>query len=248
MFNEYKLELLQLEAARNITGLTKFSSKESLYCETLWQTLAERRKHRKLTTIYKAFNNMCPLYITDLIPDNAPTRANYTLRTNSNIRVPFARTSTFKNSFIPSTLQMWNQLPMSIRNSTSVNKFKLSIATHIECAPKYHGYGNRLFNIIHTRLQHRCSNLNADLFLINLSDTMECRCGYPYENSYHYFIQCPSYVMHRTIMLNYIQLCGGQPDLNTILYGSDILNSNQNERSFVSVQEYIKKTERFIRQ
>ncbi len=51
VFNEYKLELLQLEAARIITGLTKFSSKESLYYETGWQTLAERRKNRKLTTI-----------------------------------------------------------------------------------------------------------------------------------------------------------------------------------------------------
>jgi hypothetical protein len=33
-----KLELLQFEAARIITGLPKFASKESLYFETGWET------------------------------------------------------------------------------------------------------------------------------------------------------------------------------------------------------------------
>ncbi len=244
-FNEYKLELLQLEAARIITGLTKFASKNSLYYETGWQPLSERRKNRKLITIYKIFNNMCPLYLTDLIPDNIPTRTNYNLRTNCNVRVPFARTATFKRSFIPSTLQMWNQLPLSTRNSTSINMFKSSITTLVDCAPNYYTCGNRLLNIIHTRLRHRCSNLNADLFLVNLSETMECHCGYTYENNYHYFIQCPSYAMYRHVMFDCIQLCGGQPDLNTILFGSNILQSNQNEAIFISVQEYIKKTKRF---
>jgi uncharacterized protein YigA (DUF484 family) len=35
-----KLEKIQLEAARIVTGLTKFASKDSLYFETGWETLA----------------------------------------------------------------------------------------------------------------------------------------------------------------------------------------------------------------
>jgi hypothetical protein len=44
-----KIEKIQLEAARIVTGLTKFASLEALYFETGWETLAERRRQRKLT-------------------------------------------------------------------------------------------------------------------------------------------------------------------------------------------------------
>ena len=53
--NEKKI---QLEVARIATGLTKFASKDSLYFETRWETLANRRENRKLTTFYKIHNNL----------------------------------------------------------------------------------------------------------------------------------------------------------------------------------------------
>ena len=43
-----KLEKLQLEAARIVTGLPTFTKIEELYKETRWETLSERRKNRKL--------------------------------------------------------------------------------------------------------------------------------------------------------------------------------------------------------
>jgi hypothetical protein len=46
----YKLEQLQFEVARIITGLPKFASKESVYFETGWETLSCRRRRRKLTS------------------------------------------------------------------------------------------------------------------------------------------------------------------------------------------------------
>jgi hypothetical protein len=39
---------IQLEAARTVTGLTKFASMDSIFFETGWETLANRRKNRKL--------------------------------------------------------------------------------------------------------------------------------------------------------------------------------------------------------
>jgi hypothetical protein len=44
--NADKLNQLQLEAARIITGLPKFPSKRSLYFETGWETLSCRRMRR----------------------------------------------------------------------------------------------------------------------------------------------------------------------------------------------------------
>ena len=61
-----KLEKIQLEAARIATGLTKFASKDSLYFENGWETLANRRVKSKLTTFYRIHNklkNMPSLFI-----------------------------------------------------------------------------------------------------------------------------------------------------------------------------------------
>ena len=42
-----KLEQLQLEAARIVTGLTAYSSKDSVYHETGWGKLSSRRERKK---------------------------------------------------------------------------------------------------------------------------------------------------------------------------------------------------------
>jgi hypothetical protein len=60
-----KLEKLQLEAARIVTGLTKFASKDSLYFKTRWETLANGRKNRELSIFYKIHNKYALLiYLT----------------------------------------------------------------------------------------------------------------------------------------------------------------------------------------
>jgi hypothetical protein len=48
-----KLEKVQLCAARIVTGLPIFASRESLYSETGWQTLKSTRYISKLTTMFK---------------------------------------------------------------------------------------------------------------------------------------------------------------------------------------------------
>jgi hypothetical protein len=51
---------LQFEAARIVMGLPLYSSVESLYFETEWSKLEDRRKSRKLNLFYKIENNMAP--------------------------------------------------------------------------------------------------------------------------------------------------------------------------------------------
>ena len=46
-----RLEQLQLEAARIVTGLPIFASSKSIYSELGWETLEERRKRKN----YKCF-------------------------------------------------------------------------------------------------------------------------------------------------------------------------------------------------
>lgn len=63
-----RLEKIQLIAARIVTGLPIFASRESLYFETGWDTLSCRRQISRLKTMYKFDRNMLPSYIKDIFP------------------------------------------------------------------------------------------------------------------------------------------------------------------------------------
>jgi hypothetical protein len=50
--NSNTFDLLQLEAARIVTGLPIFASSILIYKELGWESLAERRKRRKFTIVF----------------------------------------------------------------------------------------------------------------------------------------------------------------------------------------------------
>ena len=74
------LEILQHEAARVVTGLTRSVSLEKLYKECGWAPLSERRQFQKLCFMYKCNYNIVPDYISDLIPPLVGEVSNYPLR------------------------------------------------------------------------------------------------------------------------------------------------------------------------
>ena len=62
------LEKLQLEAGRIVTGLPIFASRESIYYETGWELLEDRRRFKRLNMFYSIHNQQCPQYLSDLMP------------------------------------------------------------------------------------------------------------------------------------------------------------------------------------
>jgi hypothetical protein len=106
--NSNKLDHLQLEAARIVTGLPIFASSILIYKELGWESLTERRKRRKLQMFYNIQNNNAPMYLYDLIPPSIQSTTVYPLRNGSDIIMPFCRLSDTYDSFIPSTMLQWN--------------------------------------------------------------------------------------------------------------------------------------------
>ena len=51
----------------------------------------------------------------------------------------------------------------------------------------YLNVGERNFDIILTRIRHKCSSLKSDLFSVNIIPKPTCSCGAPYERVEHYF-------------------------------------------------------------
>ena len=149
------LEKLQLEAGRIVTGLPIFASRDSIYYETGWELLSERRRIRRLSLFYNIHNNLAPEYLSDLMPPMIGQMSDYNLRNNNNYILPNCRLEITKKSFFPSTITEWNRLDQTTRDSRNVNIFKSKINPKTDKPPAYynHGnHGNRKINIIHTRL------------------------------------------------------------------------------------------------
>ena len=186
-----------------------------------------------------------------------PPNHGYNLRSSNNFNfvIPQAKTVSYFNSFLPSTIQLWNNLPLEIKCIESFSSFKnvLKKPTVDKIKDvKIFNYGSRKENILHCQLRNESSNLNAHLYHQYLSEIASCtKCGYPNENNYHFFLECPAYNNQRRILFeslqNVIELESMSPGqiLNTLLFGDRQLPYKINCSIFEAVQLYIKSSKRF---
>ena len=189
---------------------------------------------------------MTPNSISNLIPQQVRETTPYNLRQNDNYYIPTYRLQSTILSFIPSTLNLWNSLDLSLRNRPSLNQFKyhLKRTYHSYKVPPYFLVGDRKFNILLTRLRNCCSSLNADLFHVNLTNSQNCICGHEIEDSYHYFFECPMYQNYRIILMNKLRKFGNL-EAEDIIYGSESLELSSNKEIQILLQNFIKATNRF---
>ena len=96
-----------------------------------------------------------------------------------------------------------------------------------------------MLNVIHTILRHRSSNLNADLFRVNLINDPVCVCGCVIEDAIHFFLECCLDVEAREQLTNNLQFLDSLL-IENLLFGDDSLSEKKNAQIFKSVQLYIK--------
>ena len=242
-YEKRELDKIQNEAARIVTGATKLVSLDTLYSEIRWETLEQRRKNHRLTLFYKMRYSLTPQYLSSLVPESISNVFNYNLRHSSNLRGINARTTQYQQSFLPTAIKEWNNLPLELQQSNTVNSFKYNLTKDKEQTPKHYYTGSRRLQILHTRLRTHCSALNLDLFLKNVSETPLCSCG-SIEDSQHYVFHCSHYQTQRTALMNAISTIQ-TPTLNLLLYGSSNLSVDINKAIFDKVHKFILDTKRF---
>ena len=98
---------MQLESARIVTGLIKFTSRDFLYYETGWEPLSCRRISRKLTTFYKMHNKVCHQDLCNCLPPTVSSISDHNIRNNENYTTPRSRLRMSLTSFIPSTMEQF---------------------------------------------------------------------------------------------------------------------------------------------
>ena len=242
-YEKNELDKVQNEAARITTGTTKLVSLDNLYKEVGWQTLHRRRQDHKITLFYKMFNQLTPVYLSSLIPQQVNAISHHNLRNSNDIHTIRSNTSLYHNSFLPSTLRQWNSLPVEVRQLNTLSSFKTFLKKDLKSVPTYYYCGSRKAQILHARLRTGCSSLNMDLFHKNITESPLCRCG-SIEDTQHYFFHCRFYQGPRNTLLN---ACTTYQNLSLslLLFGSSTLSLEVNIAILEHVHKYILDTKRF---
>ena len=130
----------------------------------------------KLCLFYKIYKNKPPSCLYNLIPDRMKFYSTRSSQINniSNIKT---RKNLFRNSFFPSIINESNKLDRDIRNSDSLNIFKLPLLKFVRPV------ANSVFEInnphglkLLTRLRLGLSYLCYHKFRYNFQDSVNCIC------------------------------------------------------------------------
>ena len=122
-----KLNKLQKRAAKIILKKSIKTPYLYLFKELNWITFKNRCEYHMALIVFKAINNLNPTYISNLLIFT--NNESYKLRSSTrNDLVHRPCNSNYdKNSFLYSTMKIWNNLPMFIRQCTNVNSFKRNL-------------------------------------------------------------------------------------------------------------------------
>ena len=132
---------------------------------------------------------------------------------------PQCRTKSYKDSFFPNVLDLWNKLDNDTRNIQSLSSFKIKLNEDIDKSPSFYSIGSRSLNIWHCQLRNEASSLNPHLFQYHLSESSQCACGDAIENNFHYFYVCSLFMRHRIQLFNSLRKYQDVLNLDILLKG-----------------------------
>ena len=243
------IEAVQLEGARIVTGAKRCTSHDNMYRELGWQTLSQRRQINKLVKMHAIVNKCAPNYLVNTlnqfkIPHNKATRS----QSLNNFQTPRCRTSLYQNSFVISSILMWNHLNPSLRSLPSKSLFKKGA---LKLYPRqklafYHKLPRNV-QIWFAQIRMGFSNLQYHLYEKGCVNNYSCLCGAPKEDSKHYFLECPLYTDARRRLMS--QISSSCPNVNitlkVLIFGSNALSDEKNNKILSHVCCYICQTSRF---
>ena len=126
--SKQKLEMVLRRSARYCTNrYHKTSSVTDRLQDLNWETLESRRTKLQLVMIYKIMNDL----VVDIPADTYLTLATTRTRAihSKKLRQYPTRTDTFKYSFFPRTIPVWNSLPASVAEAPDLALFKQGLTT-----------------------------------------------------------------------------------------------------------------------
>jgi hypothetical protein len=242
-----KINDLEQEALRLITGAIKRSSRVKVILEYGKALIHKRRSIHCLSLMYKLSRNSAPNYLQNIIANFKPQNPRPS-RNPYNYSLPQNKSSIYQRTFFPQAIKLWNSLDHSVKSSPNIKTFKSKLNPKQKHNTLYY-YGSRWANIHHARMRMGCSLLNHDLYMnIHVLPSPACACGYYDETVMHYFYSCPTFNTERNKMKIKLQARGilwNKNIVNILLYGDKTYTYNLNVKIFDIVHEFMAATKRF---
>jgi hypothetical protein len=96
---------------------------------------------------------------------------------------PQCRTKSYKDSFFPTVLDLWNKLYNDTRNIQSLSSFKIKLNEDVDKSPSFYSIGSRSLNIWHCQLRNEASPVMKWWTASNISVfSSTVRIGEPFNN------------------------------------------------------------------
>ena len=100
-----------------------------------WETLQSRRNKHKLVLLYKILHGLAPDYLSELVPPLVQETTTYNLRNSDNVQNYRAHSNLFLNSFFPSSIRAWNDLPHDYTKRTFCCILQVQTEQKFKCTP-----------------------------------------------------------------------------------------------------------------
>ena len=215
------------------------------YCGEPWRWL----KH-KLIQLFKMTHQISPPYLRFILPAAVENRYNTRNSTSTSLPVQYTRLSSTQNSFVPSSIKAWKNLPVGIRSATS---FYIFLKLHWKYEQKsWHMFHPNMYcfyisraSVHHCRLRLGLSTWNSQRFQYGFISSMSCdSCN---NNREDFF--CPAFAAQRQALIEglttLLPTAVMQKLLNILLYSSDNFTEDTNFNIFSLLQAYIRSSKRF---
>ena len=110
-------------AARLVCKAPRYSHVTPLLRELHWRPIKQRVNFKIILFAFKAIHGIAPPYISELISIKAQSA--YSLRSANGILLSLG-----DRAFQVAAPQLWNALPLELRQNTNISSFKRCLKTH----------------------------------------------------------------------------------------------------------------------
>ncbi len=126
-----RLQRIQNTAARILTGSPRYEHITPVLHALHWLPVEKRVEYKILLLVYKAINDLAPVYLQELIVPHVPTGSLRSMDQHL-VNVPFTSSSLVQSrAFSVAGPRLWNSLPCAIRSATNIGMFKSKLKTHL---------------------------------------------------------------------------------------------------------------------
>ena len=249
-----RLEKIQYQAAKLVTGTLHFTSKDKLNTELGWESIKKRIDFLGLCLFQKMHLHLTRPLVRKFMPKldwnkDQRTRSKGGYLPYNNFR------NKFLNSYFPYMTKLWNNLPQNIKCKDIVD-FKCSLKLELKPPKiKHFSKGSKYGNSLLTRLRVGQSELNLHKFSVGQIEKPDCACHEKQESTKHYILDCFLYTTERQklflLVEHYIPKFKGlskAAKYNILLYGLKTNDPDFDHLNFIitkAVQNFILQTKRF---